>query len=295
MSSVPSFEAATEHVAVVTGASSGIGEAASRSLARRGFRLVLAARRMDLLSELADQIESQGGKAVAVQADLADSAQTKALVEQAMEQFGRIDVLVNNAGYGEGGPIELLGRDAMRRQFEVNLFAALELSGLAAPIMRRQGRGRIINVSSVSARLSGPLGGLYCATKGAMDRATDALRLELLPWNIRVVLVTPGLVDTEIFANAIHEATPLAEQPNNPYQAMMVRAGQVLQDRMKNAVRPAVIGEVIAKAATARRPRIRYVAPFSAWLQWTASPLAPASLIDFVIRRAMRIKVGRPK
>jgi NAD(P)-dependent dehydrogenase (short-subunit alcohol dehydrogenase family) len=295
MSSVPSFETMTEHVAVVTGASSGIGEAASRSLARRGFRLVLAARRMDSLSQLAAQIESQGGEALAVRTDLADSAQTKALVEQAMVRFGRIDVLVNNAGYGAGGPIELLGRDAMRRQFEVNLFAALELCGLAAPIMRRQGRGRIINVSSLSARLSGPLGGLYCATKGAMDRATDALRLELLPWNIRVVLVAPGLIDTAIFENAIREATPMAEQPDNPYQAMMERTGELLEDRMKRAVKPAVVGEVIAKAATARRPRIRYVAPFSAWLLWTASPLVPDRLIDFVLRRAMRIRVGRPK
>ena len=102
--------------------------------------------------QLANQIEAQGGKALAVQTDLSDPAQTKALVGQAVEQFGRIDVLVNNAGYGEGGPIELLGRAEMRRQFEVNLFAALELCGLAAPIMRRQGRGRIINVSSLSAR-----------------------------------------------------------------------------------------------------------------------------------------------
>ena len=293
MSSVPSSEATTQQVAVVTGASSGIGEAASRSLARRGFRLVLAGRRIDLLSRLAAEIESQGGEALAVRTDLVDSAQTQGLVEQAMARFGRIDVLVNNAGYGEGGPIELLGRDSMRRQFEVNLYAALELCGLVAPIMRRQGCGRIINVSSLSARLSGPLGGLYCATKGAMDRATDALRLELLPWNIRVVLVAPGLIDTEIFATAIEAARPLAEQPNNPYQAMMERTGALIEVRMKRAVRPDVIGKVIAKAATARRPRVRYVAPFSAWLLWTASPLIPQRVIDFVLRRAVGIEVKR--
>jgi NAD(P)-dependent dehydrogenase (short-subunit alcohol dehydrogenase family) len=224
-----------------------------------------------------------------VQADLADSQQTKALVEKAMDGFARIDVLVNNAGYGEGGPIELQGRDVMRRQFEVNLFAALELCGLVAPIMRRQGGGRIVNVSSISSRLSGPLGGLYCATKGAMDRATDALRLELLPWNIRVVLVAPGVTKTAIFEKAIQQATPMAERPDNPYQEMMKRAGQVLEDRMKNAVKPSVMGEVIAKAATARRPRIRYVAPLSAWLQWTASPLIPHRLIDLAIRRALGI------
>jgi NAD(P)-dependent dehydrogenase (short-subunit alcohol dehydrogenase family) len=288
----PSSPGAAQPVAVVTGASSGIGEAAAWSLARRGFRLVLAARRVERLGRLAERIASEGGEALPVPADLADPAQTRALIEQAVQHFARIDVLVNNAGYGEGGPIELLGRDLMRRQFEVNLFAPLELCGLVAPVMRRQGGGRIINVGSVSARLAGPLGGLYCASKAAMDAAGDALRQELAPWNIRVVLVVPGLVDTAIYENAVREAVPLADRPENPYRDVMHRAAEVLQQRRKRGVKPSAVGEVIARAATARRPRTRYVTPFSARLLWTFAPLVPDRLIDWAIRRRLRAEEG---
>jgi NAD(P)-dependent dehydrogenase (short-subunit alcohol dehydrogenase family) len=250
---------------------------------------------MDRLERIAEEIALEGGEALPVRIDLAEPGACQALVQQALERFGRIDVLVNNAGYGEGGPIELLGRDVMRRQFEVNLFAPLELCGLVAPIMRRQGGGRIVNVSSVSGRLSGPLGGLYCATKGAMDRASDALRMELAPWNIRVVLVLPGLTDTPIYDNAIQEATPLLDQPDNPYREMMERVREVLGRRPRWAVKPPVIGETIARAATARRPRTCYVTPFSARMLWTVAPLLPNGLIDFAIRRALRSKAGDRK
>jgi NAD(P)-dependent dehydrogenase (short-subunit alcohol dehydrogenase family) len=282
-------------VAVVTGASSGIGEAAGRSLARRGLRLVLAARRMDRLERIAAEIASEGGEALPIQVDLADAGACQALVQQALDRFGRVDVLVNNAGYAEGGPIELLGRDVVRRQFEVNLFAPLELCGLVAPLMRRQGGGRIVNVSSVSGRLAGPLGGLYCATKGAMDRANDALRMELAPWNIRVVLVLPGLTETPIYDNAVQEATPLLDQPDNPYREMMQRVREVLGKRKRWAVKPPVIGETIARAATARRPRTCYVTPFSARMLWRIAPLLPNGLVDFAIRLALGGKAKDPK
>lgn len=277
----------SERVAIVTGASAGIGTAAVRSLARAGYTLVLAARRADKLEALAKEVESRGGRALAVPTDLASEAETSALLRRTMDAFGRIDVLVNNAGYGKAGPIEMLTREDARRQFEVNVFATLQLCAEVAPIMRAQGGGRIINVSSGSAKLATPMVGLYCATKGALELATDALRVELAPWNIDVVLVLPGTIATEAFELALEGSSHMLEDAANPYHPYMMGVKALLDRKLKIARPPEILGDTIARAATDARPKVRYVSPIEAWLMVKLVPLIPARWIDRLLVRAV--------
>ena len=175
-----------ERVAIVTGASSGIGEATAHCLAKAGFSVVLAARRADLLDSIVADINAQGGKALSVPTDLSDAEQTSALVQAALDAFGRVDVLVNNAGYGPPYALEQMDRRAMRHVFDVNLLSGMQLIAELTPTMREQGGGRIINISSLSRYVGAPLAAAYAATKGGMEALTACMRLELSPWNIEL-------------------------------------------------------------------------------------------------------------
>ena len=169
-------------VAIVTGASSGIGEASARALAAAGFGVVLAARRADRLKALAEEIESKGGQALAVPADLAEEAATHGLVDQAMDRFGRVDVLLNNAGYSPAAANEQISRSALRHTFEVNLFSALQLAPEVSRTMRAQGSGRILHMGSLGGAVAAPLAIPYAGTKAGMEAVTRRLRLELAPF-----------------------------------------------------------------------------------------------------------------
>ena len=278
-----------DRVALVTGASSGIGEAAARSLARRGFRVVLAARRGELLEALAKDIAQHGGEALPVVCDLADEAATTSLVEAAMSAYGRIDVLVNNAGYSPGGAIEHFGRDALRHIFEVNLLGALQLVHEIAPIMRKQRGGRIINVGSIAGSIAAPLAVPYGATKAALDIATRSLRFELAPWDIHVSLVIPGFIDTAVFDNARESAEALRNDPENPYRQLFFDLDDLAKKNLESALPPAAIGEVIARAATAKRPKLRYFAPFSVLLQTRFMALLPERWANAILMRLYKI------
>lgn len=276
-------------VALVTGTSSGIGEAAARSLAARGFRVVLAARRRQLLDAIVKDLSRQGAEALAVSCDLAEEADTTALVAASLEAFGRVDVLVNNAGYSPGGAVEHFSRDALRHIFEVNLFGALQLTRELAPLMREQGGGRIVNVGSLGGSVAAPLAVPYCATKAGLDIATRGLRFELAPWRIHVSLVIPGFVDTAVFDNAREGAQHLREDPENPYRQLFYDLDEFAMKSLESALPPSAIGEVIARAATARRPRLRYYAPLSARLQSGFMGLIPESWANAMLMRVYKI------
>jgi NAD(P)-dependent dehydrogenase (short-subunit alcohol dehydrogenase family) len=212
-------------LALVTGASSGIGTASARSLARRGFRVVLAARSADRLAALGDEMARTGGAADWIAVDLADSAQTRHLLDCVSERYGRLDVLVNNAGYSPAAALEQLTRADVRDTFEVNLFSGLELIGHGVPMMRRSGGGRIINMGSLAARIPAPLAVPYAATKGALEAAARCLRLELRRWGIDVVLIVPGFVNTPAFDKARAWGGTLAERRGQPLPPADVRPG----------------------------------------------------------------------
>lgn len=278
-----------KRTAVVTGASSGIGEATARQLASAGFDVALIARRGDRLEKIAKEIESAGGVAFAFVADLADRDSTAEAIQKAHTALGRIDVLVNNAGFSPGAAIEQMTRDEIRQIFEVNLFSALQLTGAVVPVMREQGGGRIINVGSLAGSIPAPLAIPYAASKIGLHGASDALRLELAPWKIKVSLIIPGFVDTAVFDNAREGAQHLRNDPNNPYRETMFELDDLAKKNLENALSPESLASVIVRAATARKPRARYYAPFSAMLQSVFLGLLPAPLLDALLLRVYKL------
>ncbi|SEN88601.1 NADP-dependent 3-hydroxy acid dehydrogenase YdfG [Loktanella fryxellensis] len=188
----------TGKVVVITGASSGMGEAAARHLAALGASVVLGARRGDRLQELADDIAQAGGKATAVATDVTDQAQIKALVDTAVATYGRIDVLINNAGIMPLSPLERLRVDEWDRMIDVNLKGVLYGIAAALPHMTAQKSGHIINLASVAGHTLFEGSAVYSATKFGVRAISEGLRQELKAYNIRSTVVSPGAVKTEL-------------------------------------------------------------------------------------------------
>ena len=278
--------------AIVTGASSGIGEATSRRLASVGFHVALIARRGDRLESITKEIETAGGRALAIVADLADPEETSRAFRQAVRALGRIDVLINNAGFSPGAAIEQFSRDEIRNIFDVNLFSALQLCGEVTPLMREQGGGRIINVGSLAGMIPAPLAIPYAASKVALHASSDALRLELAPFEIDVSLVIPGFVDTAVFDNAREGAQHLRNDPTNPYREQMFKLDDLAKKNLENPLTPDDIAKIILHAATARRPKERYYAPLSALLQSVFLGMLPARWLDWILMRVYGVSRG---
>ena len=185
-------------VAVVTGASSGIGEATVRSLAGEGAAVVAGARRKERLDGLVEEVTRDGGKAIAVECDVTDEQQAHALVDQAVEEFGGVDILINNAGVMLLSKVEKGLSDEWRQMFDVNVLGLLYATDAALEAMKRQGSGHIVNVSSVAGRKTRPTVGVYSGTKFAVNAISEAMRQELLEDGIRITMVEPGAVATEL-------------------------------------------------------------------------------------------------
>ena len=188
----------SDSVAIVTGASSGIGEATAEALAKEGASVVLAARRVDELEALADRIATDGGDALVVETDVTAEGDIDNLVETTIDEYGRIDVLVNNAGVMLLEPLERADRSNLRQMVEVNLMGLMNLTHAVVPIMQEQDIGHVVNVSSVAGRETMANGSGYNATKFGVNAFTDAIRQELSPQDIRTTIIEPGAVDTEL-------------------------------------------------------------------------------------------------
>jgi len=262
-------------VAIVTGASAGIGAATSRLLYELGFHVYAVARRMDRMAPLA----ALGIHTV--RADVTDEADLVALVDRVVAESGRIDVLVNNAGYGSFGALEDVPLAEARRQFEVNVFGAARLCQLVLPHLRARGSGRIINVSSVGARMYQPLGGWYHSTKYALEGLSDCLRVELRPLGIEVVMIQPGGIDTE-FPRVAGERL-LASSGDGAYAGYARRYAASLTSEPKGISSPSVVARAIGRAATARRPRARYAVGRGAKAALLARWLLPDRAYDRVL------------
>jgi NAD(P)-dependent dehydrogenase (short-subunit alcohol dehydrogenase family) len=266
-------------VAIITGASSGIGSAAALSLLSQGFTVYGAARRIDRLEALA----SQGVKPLAL--DVTDAKSMQDGIANVMASSGRIDVLVNNAGYGSYGAIEDVSQEEAKRQFDVNVFGAMELTKLVLPQMRKQGSGRIINISSVGGRAVGPFGGWYHGTKFALEALSDSLRMELKPFGIDVVVVEPGGIKSEFLDIAASGLQ--ATSGNGPYadRVKSMLASFTNPRMMSMQSPPQVIADVIARAATVKQPKTRYVAGFGARPLVTLRRLLSDRAFDSLISR----------
>jgi len=195
----------TGKVVVITGASSGLGEATARHLAERGATVVLGARRAERLQLLVDEITRGGGKATAVVTDVTDPVQVQTLVDAAVEQHGRLDVILNNAGVMPHSPLERRKIDDWNRTIDINIKGVLYGIAAALSHMQRQKAGHIINVSSVAGHKVGKNNAVYAATKTAVRVITEGLRQEVKPWNLRTTIISPGAVATEL-PNSVTEA-----------------------------------------------------------------------------------------
>lgn len=185
-------------IVVITGASSGLGEATARLLSAQGANVVLGARRADRIQSLANELTGSCGKAIAVTTDVTDRAQVKALVDTAVQAYGRVDVMVNNAGLMPQAPLERLKIDEWDRMIDVNIKGVLYGIAAALPYMKQQKSGHFINVSSVAGHKVGPGFAVYAATKHAVRALSEGLRQEATPYNIRTTVISPGAVATEL-------------------------------------------------------------------------------------------------
>lgn len=271
-----------EKVALVTGASSGIGAAACRSLAAAGYTVYGAARRLDRLSAL----EAEG--VLALEMDVTDEASMRSGVDRIVSETGRLDVLVNNAGYGSYGSVEEVPLSEGRRQFDVNVFGPLRLIQLVTPVMRRQGAGKILNVTSVGGKIHTPFAAWYHGSKFALEGMSDVLRLELAPFGIDVIVIEPGAVKTEWSAIAAEHL--VSTSGSGPYADAAGRHAKTmtsgpLHDRASD---PSVIAATIADAVQARRPRTRYSAGYFARTVLLLRRVLPDRAFDAIIARSMR-------
>jgi len=223
--------------AAITGASSGIGEATAIALAKAGASVALGARRLDRLEDLAGRINADGGKAVAIECDVADEASAHAFVNGAAEQLGRLDILINNAGVMLLGPVEGADTNDWRTMIEVNVLGLLYCTQAALPLLRDSGQGHIVNVSSIAGRSASAGVGVYNATKWGVTGFSEALRQEAAHSKIRVTCVEPGLVETELQG---HNKNPFVIET---LDKMMKDIGDVLQ--------PEDIADAIIHAVTA--------------------------------------------
>lgn len=278
----------------MTGASAGIGEATAHALAREGAIVVLEARRQERLDALKAEIEAGGGRALAVPGDITSQAHREQVVRETLEAFGRIDVLVNNAGYGQRGPIEIVPIEAIRGNFETNLFSLIALTQLVIPVMREQQSGRIVNVGSVAGRIARPLSSIYDATKHALEAISDGIRGELAPFGIQVILVEPGFIITEFLQVADRYSQSVVEDAG-PYAPFLEGFSSGYERVRAIAGRPEDIAAVILRGLVARRPRARYASPLHARFLLMLKRLVPDRLFDYVLIRLMGITAERLK
>ncbi|MBD1902124.1 SDR family oxidoreductase [Trichocoleus sp. DQ-A3] len=253
----------SEQVILITGASTGIGAALAQVLATQslGIRLVLAARNQEKLEEVATFCRKAGADVLVVPTDISQVEQAKALATKTIDHFGRVDALVNNAGYGQMGPVELIPFEAVQRQFQVNLLGPLALIQALIPGMRDQGGGRIVNISSLGGRLAFPFGGLYSSSKFALEGISDALRMELAPFNIKVSVIEPGPVSTEFFAVAAQRVEQAISTPQDtPYRAAFERLEGLEERTSSRAWTSERVAKVVVRSLTDRHPHPRYVA-----------------------------------
>jgi short-subunit dehydrogenase len=245
-------------VALITGASSGIGEAAAVLFHNNGFRVYGAARRVEKMKG----IEEKGISVIAL--DITNDDSIEKCVNAILEKEGRIDVLVNNAGYGSYGAVEDVPMEEARRQFDVNIFGLARLTQLVLPKMREHKYGKIINISSMGGKIYTPFGAWYHATKHALEGWSDCLRIEVKPFGIDVVVVEPGGIKTPWGHIAAENLKLTSGSGAYAEQANKSAEGTAKMYSSNQLTKPEVIGKVIFRAATARRPKTRYAKGYMA-------------------------------
>lgn len=271
----------TSKVALVTGASAGIGKAVVKQLLADGYTVYGAARRLENMAEL----EEAGAKCLAM--DITREEDVSRVVDTILSQSGRVDVLINNAGFGSYGSVEDTSIDDARYQFEVNLFGLARLTQALLPQMRERGAGTIVNVSSMGGEIYTPLGAWYHATKFALEGWSDCLRVELAGFGIDVVVVQPGIITTE-FGEVV--SGPMMERSGNTAYADLARSVATATEnsyKEGGGSPPSVIADTISAALRSPKPKTRYVkgkmaAPLLFLRRWTTD-----RMFDRIVKAAI--------
>ena len=257
----------TRKVAIVTGASSGIGKAIVTAFLDAGYSVYGGARRVEMMSD----IEKKGAKIQSL--DLTLQTSIEKFISSILDTEDRIDVLVNNAGYGSYGAVEDVPMEEARRQFEVNLFGLAAMTNSVLPTMRMQRHGKIVHIGSIGGKLWSILGGWYQASKFALEGLADCTRNELRPFGIDVILIEPGAIKSEWNEIAVKNLKSMSE--NGPYQAIANSAVTTYEDAKDMEVEPNLVANVIISAVTTARPNARYVVPtvgkIMLFLRWLLS------------------------
>ena len=275
----------SEQSILITGATSGIGRDAALRLAGAGHLVLAGGRRRDALAGLA--AESRG-RIEPLVLDVTEPASVEAARELVQRRTGGrgLDVLVNNAGYALPGPLEALAEADLRGLFDTNLFGLLAVTRAFLPAMRERGLGRVVNVGSIMGRVAMPLLGAYNASKHAVAAVTDALRMELAPFGVTVVLVEPGALRTGFAARALAGLAPYRD-PGSPYAAALAGTDAAWARVYRFSPGPSAAGRAIVRAATADRPSPRYVVPARNRLVVAALATLPTPAADAAKRRIM--------
>jgi len=268
---------ATEPV-LITGCSTGIGRATAERLARNGLTVYATARKLDSIADL----EAAGCRTLAL--DVTSEESMRAAVAAVEEADGAVGALVNNAGYSQSGAVETVPLDEVRRQFETNVYGLLRMCQLVLPAMRREGRGRIVNVSSMGGKLTFPGGGIYHATKYAVEAISDALRFEVRGFGVHVSVIEPGLIKTNFAETAVDSVS----EDEGPYakfnSAVQASTAGVYDSALgKLGGGPETVAKAIESAITARRPKTRYPVTASARFFMTQRALLPDRAWDAVV------------
>jgi len=268
---------------LITGCSTGIGRATAEHLAAAGWTVYATARRAEAVADL----EAKGCRTLAL--DVVDETSMQAAVSAVEEAEGAVGVLINNAGYSQSGAIESVGMDAVRAQFETNVFGLVRMCQLVLPGMRRQGWGKIVNLSSMGGRFTFPGGGYYHATKHAVEALSDALRFEVGGFGVDVIIIEPGLIRTEFSETAAGGIDEQARDdgPYGEFNAAVARSTTSAYEKgplAKLGGPPEAVAEVIAKALAASRPRARYTVTPSARLLLTQRAIMPDRAWDAMLR-----------
>jgi NAD(P)-dependent dehydrogenase (short-subunit alcohol dehydrogenase family) len=245
-------------VAVITGSSTGIGYETALVLAKNGFLTYATMRNLNKSENIKSVATKENLPIRIKQLDVTDDVSVTNAIQAISSEVGRIDVLVNNAGYGLNGAFEDLAMDEIKAQYETNVFGLIRTTQAVLPTMRRQKSGTIINISSGAGRFGFPTGSAYVSTKFAVEGLSESMSYELEPFGIKVVIVEPGVIRTN-FGDGLIVAKK-SQDPNSPYSQMMQRSAAGFEKMMKNASSPDVVAKVVLNAIRDENPSLRYLA-----------------------------------
>lgn len=254
-------ERARQKVAIVTGSSSGIGYATSLMLARKGFYTYASARNIDKSANLESIANAERLPLKLIQLDVTDDISVKDAIEKIVLEKGRIDVLVNNAGYALFGAFEDLSLDEIKAQFDTNFFGVIRVTQNVLPVMRtpQNGGGIVVNVSSINGLIAFPVISAYCGTKFAIEGLSESITYELEPFGIKVILIEPGVIGSNFMKGSVLPKKAL--DPQSPYSELVqkVSVKTTSQHEDKNATQPEEVAKTIVQAISTEKPEFRYV------------------------------------